>query len=108
MARDETLQPVAPGAIPDSAGSPSPTDRERTLSAILNSLSDAVITVDREHRISSVNRAAERLIGLSATEVLGKDCRTVMSANFGPEQHTCPMGDVAEGGGPRSDVDGTL
>ncbi len=82
--------------------------RERMLSAILDSLSEAVITVDRDHRIASFNRAAERLVGLPAAEVLGKDCRDILSANFGPEQHNCPMGDVAEGGKPRSGVDGTL
>ncbi|MGE5663712.1 MAG: sigma-54 interaction domain-containing protein, partial [Deltaproteobacteria bacterium] len=82
--------------------------RERMLSSILDSLSDAVITVGRDHRIASFNRAAERLVGTPASEVLGKDCREVLSANFGPEQHNCPMGDLAEGGRPRSDVDGTL
>ncbi len=82
--------------------------RERMLSAILDSLSDAVITVDRDHRIASFNRAAERLVGLPASDALGKDCREVLSANFGPEQHNCPMGDVSEGGKPRSGVDGTL
>ncbi len=82
--------------------------RERMLSAILDSLSDAVITVGRDHRIASFNRAAERLVGLHASEALGKDCREILGANFGPEQHNCPMGDVAEGGKPRSDVDGTL
>jgi PAS domain S-box-containing protein len=78
------------------------------LSAILRSLSEAVLTVDRDHRISSFNRAAERLFGISASEALGKDCRGILRASFGPAQHDCPMGDLAEGGKPRSDVDGTL
>ncbi len=82
--------------------------RERMLSAILDSLSEAVITVGRDHRIASFNRAAERLVGVPTEQVLGKDCREILSANFGPEQHNCPMGDVAEGGKPRSGVDGTL
>ncbi len=82
--------------------------RERMLSAILDSLSEAVITVGRDHRIASFNRAAERLVGVSAADALGKDCREILSANFGPEQHNCPMGDVSEGGKPRSGVDGTL
>ncbi|MGE5189902.1 MAG: sigma-54 interaction domain-containing protein [Gemmatimonadota bacterium] len=82
--------------------------RERMLSAILDSLNEAVITVGRDHRIASFNRAAERLVGTSASEALGKDCREVLSANFGPEQHNCPMGDAIEEGRPRTDVDGTL
>ena len=99
MARDEMMHP--------SGGVASPSG-ERMLSAILNSLSDAVLTVDRDHRISSFNRSAERLIGIPAAEVLGNDCRTILRASFGPAQHDCPMGDLTEGGKPRSDVDGTL
>jgi PAS domain S-box-containing protein len=78
------------------------------LAAILNSLSEAVITVDREHRVSSFNRSAEGLIGISASEAIGRDCREILRANFGPYQHDCPMGDMAEGGRPRTEVGGTL
>ncbi len=99
MTRDETLHLVGAAGGPHS---------ERMLSAILQSLSEAVFTVDRDHRISSFNRAAERLFGISASEALGKDCRGILRASFGPAQHDCPMGDLAEGGKPRSDVDGTL
>ncbi|NJD62105.1 MAG: PAS domain S-box protein [Deltaproteobacteria bacterium] len=99
MARDETLQS---GGTEYSSGS------ERMLSAILNSLSEAVITVDRDHRISSFNRSAELLVGIPASDALGKDCRHVLRASFGLAQHDCPMGDLTEGGVPRSDVDGTL
>jgi len=81
---------------------------ERKLAAILNSLSEAVITVGRDHRIGSFNRAAERLVGIPESEALGKDCREVLRASFGPAQHDCPMGELSEGGKPRIDVDGTL
>src|SRR5512140_2937506 len=81
---------------------------ERMLAAILNSLSEAVITVDRDHRIASFNRAAERLVGIAGVEALGKDCREVLRASFGPAQHDCPMGELGEGGKPRVDVEGTL
>jgi len=81
---------------------------ERKLAAILNSLSEAVITVGRDHRIASFNRAAERLVGIREGEALGKDCRGVLRASFGAAQHDCPMGELAEGGKPRVDVDGTL
>ncbi len=99
MTRDETLHPTGSVAAPHS---------ERMLSAILYSLSEAVITVDRDHSISSFNRAAERLFGIPAGEALGKDCRRILRASFGPAQHECPMGDLTEGGKTRSDVDGTL
>ena len=81
---------------------------ERMLAAILNSLGEAVITVGRDHRIASFNRAAERLVGISRDEALGKDCREVLRASFGPAQHDCPMGELGEGGRPRVDVEGTL
>jgi PAS domain S-box-containing protein len=81
---------------------------ERKLEAILNSLGEAVITVDRDHRISHFNRSAERLVGIQAGEVLGRDCREVLRASFGPAQHDCPMGELADGGVPRVDVEGTL
>jgi PAS domain S-box-containing protein len=99
MTRDETLH------LAGAAGAP---HGERMLSAILQSLSEAVFTVDRDHRISSFNRSAERLFGIPEGEALGKDCRRVLRASFGPAQHDCPMGDLKEGGKPRSDVDGTL
>jgi PAS domain S-box-containing protein len=99
MTRDETLH------LAGAAGAP---HGERMLSAILQSLSEAVFTVDRDHRISSFNRSAERRFGIPAGEALGKDCRRVLRASFGPAQHDCPMGDLKEGGKPRSDVDGTL
>ena len=81
---------------------------ERMLAAILNSLAEAVITVGRDHRIAGFNRAAERLVGISAGDALGKDCREVLHASFGPAQHDCPMGELGEGGKPRVDVEGTL
>ncbi len=81
---------------------------ERMLAAVLNSMWEAVITVDREHRIASFNRAAERLVGLPASDVLGRDCREVLRASFGPAQSDCPMGDLTEGGKPRTDVEGTF
>jgi PAS domain S-box-containing protein len=81
---------------------------ERKLAAILNSLAEAVITVGRDHRIAGFNRAAEKLVGVSGGEVLGKDCREVLRASFGPAQRDCPMGELGEGGKPRVDVEGTL
>jgi len=89
-------------------GSSPPMTGERMLAAILNSVGEAVVTVDREHRIAWFNRGAEGLVGVPSADVLGKDCREVLKASFGPAQHDCPMGDLAEGGRPRTDVEGTL
>jgi PAS domain S-box-containing protein len=70
---------------------------EKKLNAILNSLWEAVITVERDHRISSFNRGAEQLVGISSSQATGKDCREILKASFGPAQHDCPMGDLTEG-----------
>jgi len=99
MSSDDLLQPSPSGEV--LAG-------ERKLAAILNSLGDAVITVDRDHRISHFNRAASRLVGLTEEEAVGQDCRRILRASFGPAQHDCPMGELGEGGRPRVDVEGTL
>ncbi|MDX1815290.1 MAG: sigma 54-interacting transcriptional regulator, partial [Thermodesulfobacteriota bacterium] len=99
MIRDDVLQEG------DSSG---PLTGERKLAAILNSVWEAVITVERDHRISSFNRAAEQLVGIPASKATGKDCREILKASFGPAQHDCPMGDLTEGGKPRTDVEGTL
>src|SRR3990172_8071178 len=99
MGRDESLHEDASSAHLTG---------EKKLAAVLNSVWESVITVERDPRISTFNRAAERLVGIPAAEATGKDCRDVLKASFGPAQHDCPMGDLTEGGKPRSDVDGTL
>jgi PAS domain S-box-containing protein len=86
----------------------SPLTGEKKLSAILNSVWEAVITVDQDHRIASFNRAAERLVGRTEEEVVGKDCREILKASFGSAQADCPMGDLDEGGVPRTEVAGTI
>ena len=42
--------------------------------AILDSLNEGVFTVDRDWRITSFNRAAERILGISREEALGCRC----------------------------------
>ncbi len=90
------------------AGTDAPLTGEKKLAAILNSVWEAVITVGIDHRIASFNRAAERMVGISAADALGKDCRTILRAHFGPAQSDCPMGDITDGGKPRTEVNGTL
>ncbi len=46
--------------------------------AILNSITDGVMTVDNEWRITSFNPAAEKITGYRAEEVIGKVCAEVM------------------------------
>ena len=48
---------------------------------ILNSIADGVFTVDLEWRITSFNRAAEEITGVSASEAIGRQCCEVFRAN---------------------------
>ena len=50
---------------------------ERTLEAVLDNISDGVLTYDRDLRITGVNRAAEEILGYSADEIVGGQCKDV-------------------------------
>lgn len=50
--------------------------------AILESISDGVFTVDHRWRISSFNRAAEEITGISREEALGKQCCEVFRSSM--------------------------
>ena len=49
---------------------------------ILDSIADGVFTVDLEWRISSFNRAAEKITGVSKEEAIGQLCRDVLKADI--------------------------
>jgi PAS domain S-box-containing protein len=51
---------------------------EERLQAILNTAADAIITIDRGSIIRAVNRAAERMFGYSAAEMVGQDVAMLM------------------------------
>ena len=48
---------------------------------IFDSLADGVFTVDLDWRITSYNRAAEKITGISRKEAIGKRCYEVFRAN---------------------------
>jgi len=50
--------------------------------AILSSISDGVFTVDHQWRITSFNRAAERITGVSCQEALGRSCAEVFRSSL--------------------------
>ena len=47
------------------------------LASIIGTLQDSVVTVNREGRITSWNKAAERLYGYSASEAIGRSLQMV-------------------------------
>lgn len=52
------------------------------LERVLDNLSEGIIAHDLERRIFAFNREAERITGLSKSEVLGNDCHEIMGGPF--------------------------
>ncbi len=59
---------------------PGPTDR--FFETILDSVADGVFTVGRDWRITSFNRAAERITGIPAARAIGRPCSEVFHADI--------------------------
>ena len=56
--------------------------RKNHTEIILNSIADGVFTVDSQWRITSFNKAAEKITGIKAKEALGRHCWDVFRANI--------------------------
>ncbi len=69
--------------------------QERT---ILDSINEGVFTVDRHWRITTFNRAAERITGVGRDEAVGRPCCEVFRANI-CEQH-CALRQTMNSGAP--------
>jgi PAS domain S-box-containing protein len=65
---------------------------------ILDSISDGVFTVDGEWRVSSFNRAAERITGVSRSDAIGRRCSDVFRASMCETQ--CALRHTLETGRP--------
>ncbi len=61
---------------------PTPAASSAHTDAILESISDGVFTVDTEWRITSFNRAAEEITGISRAEALGRLCSEVFRSSM--------------------------
>jgi len=55
---------------------------ENVTEIILESISDGVFTVDRNWKIMSFNRAAEKITGIPRDEAIGKQCWNVFRSNM--------------------------
>ncbi len=65
---------------PNAARSVGPTETCRD--PVLDSINEGVFTVDEDWRITSFNRAAERITGVSREQAIGQRCREVFRANI--------------------------
>ncbi len=74
----------------------------RLYGQILESIGEAVFTVDLEGRVTSFNAAAERLVGLSRAEAVGMRCRDVFRADVCLGR--CPLQRTLQGGPPVRDL----
>ncbi|MBI2419035.1 MAG: sigma 54-interacting transcriptional regulator [Ignavibacteriales bacterium] len=74
--------------------------------AILNSLTEGVITVDKEFRITFINESATRLTGFSKDEVLGKICKRVFNSECC--DNNCPIARVLISGKNIFDYEGEM
>jgi len=68
------------------------------MEAILESISDGVFTVDKDWRVTSFNRAAERITGIPRAEALGKLCSEVFRSSLC--EASCPLRTTLETGKP--------
>jgi len=75
----------------------SPLDSPQTR-AVLDSISDGVFTVDLDWRVSSFNRAAEEITGITPKEALGRKCWEVLKASVC--ESDCPLRRSLETGEP--------
>ena len=66
--------------------------------AVVHSISDGVMTVDRCWRITCFNRAAEEITGYRRAQVLGRHCYEVLRSDLC--QEACPVRHTVETGKP--------
>lgn len=65
------------------SGKKAPPSQIHTMTeAILESISDGVFTVDMQWRVTSFNRAAEEITGVSRQEAIGRRCSEVFRSNM--------------------------
>ena len=56
---------------------------EKRFKAIVDTATDAILSIDENHRIILFNNAAERIFGYAASEVLGKDLDMLIPRQYG-------------------------
>ncbi|MDQ8202103.1 PAS domain S-box protein [Pelagicoccus sp. SDUM812003] len=70
---------------PDDKQSPAASPPKDFLQAILDTVVDGIIAIDRKGRIMSVNRAAEKVFGYQAKELVGRNVSVLMPEPYHSE-----------------------
>lgn len=68
--------------------------KKDSLNIILDSIADGVFTVDKEWRITSFNKSAERITGFSQEEAIGQYCYEIFRTNVCLDN--CALGETME------------
>jgi len=71
---------------------------ENQTQIILDSIADGVFTIDSEWKITSFNRAAEKITGINTDEAIGRHCWEVFAASICEER--CSLRHTMETGNP--------
>lgn len=71
--------------------------------SVLDSISEGVMTLDRDWKILTWNKAAERITGYKREEVLGKECAELLGLSFCHEN--CPVDKALMCGHARNDIE---
>ncbi len=76
-------------------------DKIKSQDIILDSITDGVFTVDHDWRITSFNRAAEEITGVSRADAIGQYCKDVLKADIC--EGSCALKETLETGRPLRD-----
>lgn len=78
-------------------------ENNQLFQAILNSISEGVMTLDKDWRIASWNRAAERITGFHREEALGQECMKLLRTALCGDD--CPVDRALSCGHPYHDIE---
>ncbi len=73
-----------------------PSGEAQFFETVLRCVADGVFTVDKDWRITSFNRAAERITGVPADKAIGRRCSDVLHSNLC--EQACPIRETLETG----------
>jgi PAS domain S-box-containing protein len=73
---------------------PGSVDEAQFFETVLRCVADGVFTVDCDWRVTSFNRAAERITGVSAERALGRRCCDIFHSDLC--EHACPIRETLE------------